>query len=93
MAEPPTQRPDAPRSSWHVLRRLFHFEGNLGGLRYQARLGIYDLSDPNMFIRASEIVAEPENRLLSASSSDQASSAQDLQNWESEGGAPLNSNR
>jgi hypothetical protein len=93
MAERPPQRPDSALSPWHQLRRFFHFEGNLGGLRYQARLGIYDLSDPNMFTRANEIVAEPENRLLSASSADEASSAQDLQTWESEGGAPVNSNR
>ena len=57
-------------------RSWFHFEGSLGGLRYQARFGMFDLRD----------LTEKHQLQLEAPVLDRTR-AFALQVWESEGGA------
>ena len=82
-------KPLDPRSSersWQQLRRFFHFKGSLAGVRYEARLGIFELRDPtSMFTQT----AAAENRILPAALENDRSVTVELQAWESEGGASL----
>lgn len=61
-------------------RSWFHVEGSLGGLRYQARFGLFDLRD----------LTEQNQRLLALPVQD-STRAFAIQVWESEGGALLHS--
>jgi hypothetical protein len=85
-------KPLDPRSSersWQRLRRFFHFKGSLGGLRYEARLGIFELRDPTSMFTHTAALAAAENRILPAAVENDRSVTVELQAWESEGGASL----
>jgi hypothetical protein len=67
---------------WHRRRSWFHFEGSLGGLRYQAHFGMIDLTG----------LTEEKKLVLGLPVYDR-SRAIALQVWESEGGALLQAKR
>lgn len=62
---------------WFRRRHWLHVQGNLGGLRYEGRFGVFELADIGE-------AAQP--LMLSAPGGDRAR-AFALQVWESEGGA------
>jgi hypothetical protein len=80
--------PRSSERSWRRLRRFLQFKGSLGGLRYEARLGIFELRDPTSMLPRTAARAEPESKILSAGSENRSVAAE-LQAWESEGGASL----
>lgn len=54
------QRSSAP-GPWLALRRFFRLEGRLAGVRYQARVGIYELTPPEPAPQGREVGrTEPE---------------------------------
>ncbi|MEX2283851.1 MAG: hypothetical protein WEE89_15305 [Gemmatimonadota bacterium] len=59
-------------------RRWYHFEGSLGGLRYQAHFGMIDLT--NLTEKKRQVHELPVHDRARANA---------LQVWESEGGALL----
>jgi hypothetical protein len=77
---------NTPLPRWLRLRRFFHLEGSLSGLRYEARVGIFELIVPASGRNANNTVAaQPIARANSPAIS--ALTASELQVWESEGGA------
>ena len=66
------------------LRRLFHFDGKLGGLRYEARLGVFELNSRNDVSLVNEIREVPRKQLPGTA---EGALEFALQLWESEGGA------
>ena len=70
--------------NWLQLRRLLHFDGNLGGLHYEARLGIFELNTLEGHSPKNEISGTVQRQLRGTA---EGSSTFELQVWESEGGA------
>jgi hypothetical protein len=69
MPRPSDLPANSPLMPWPRLRRFLHLEGNLGGLRYKARVGIFELTAPDPSTVANEVVAVPESKQLVDSSS------------------------
>jgi hypothetical protein len=70
--------------SWFNVRRLFHFDGDLAGFHYRARLGIFELNTLAGFSEVNDIRDTGHKQLPGTTDSPIAF---ELQVWESEGGA------
>jgi hypothetical protein len=90
MPNPFDLRSNEHAPAWQQLRRYFQLRGSLGGLRYEARFGIFELHDPDTLMAGDDqsVVVEQE-RLPSESARDDRQAPADVQMWESEGGASL----
>jgi hypothetical protein len=64
---------------WFRRRHWLHVQGNLGGLRYEGRFGVFQLAD----------MGEAKRPLMVSAPAGDRARAFALQVWESEGGAVL----
>jgi hypothetical protein len=70
---------------WHHWRRFFHLQGKVGGLRYEARFGIFEMSVPATITPGNDL--EAAKKLLPLWSANERTAPPEHQVWESEGGA------
>ena len=80
MTEPIDPQSKMPTAPWQRLRRFFHLEGKLGGLRYEARLSVIELQAPT-------IKRVEDDTMAAESADDTPAPGAELHTWESEGGA------
>jgi hypothetical protein len=64
---------------WFRRRHWLHLQGSLGGLRYEGRFGVFELSG----------IGEAKRPLMLSATAGERARAFALQVWESEGGALL----